>query len=323
MATAIKVIGVGGGGCNVIKSLISPLARVNATQKRLDLLRQYVVCNSDIKSLDSVPGDIMSVQIGEHLTRGFGCGGDVRVGARAAEEGFYLLKRALKDAQVVFIVAGLGGGCGTGAAPIVAQAARAATSAQTLIIGVVSCPFTFEGKKRSQVALGGISKLSPEVDNLIIIEADRTLQYSTRSTTTMNAFRILDEVMAGPITAIAAMLNGEQYDQGGEGQFVDLADIKMAMKKKGEALLAIGKGKSAYEAAQQAIANRLRDISGPAQAILLHATAAPVSDFNDAINLVARQMPESVVFPALDSWEPLGAFPAEVTVTLIATGIQS
>jgi cell division protein FtsZ len=323
MATAIKIIGVGGGGCNVIRSMLQGLDPGHRVPRKYQAGCQYVACNSDIRSLDSVPGDIMSVQIGEHLTRGFGCGGDVRVGARAAEEGVYLLRRVLKDAEVVFVVAGLGGGCGTGAAPKVAEAARMSNPA-ALIIGVVSLPFTFEGKRRDQIAQGGLTQLKGAVDNCIVVEADRILQYSSTSATTMHAMGILNGAVAEPIKAIVSMLNGEQYDQG-EGQFVDLADVKLVMREKGEALLAVGKGKSVYEATQAAIVNRLSESRiRDAQAALFHSTAATIGDFNDAINLVASQMaPEALIFPALDSWEPLGAFPAEVTVTLIATGIRA
>jgi len=251
----IKVIGVGGGGCNAVRRMMKkPTPGV-----------AYIVCNTDIKSLDSCPTDVLSVQIGEHLTRGFGAGG------KAAEEGRFLLKRALKDAELVFITAGMGGGTGTGAAPVVADIAR---ESRALVIGVVTTPFSFEGKRRFQLALSGIRRLRPSVDNLIIIHNDRLLQYCESNSPTQTAFGVADEAISEGILAVSQLVNvpGEIN--------VDLADVKTVMGIPGGALMAIGRSEGgrypAQEAAEQAIANPLLDIDiKGAKGILFNFTGGP------------------------------------------------
>ncbi|MCX5998110.1 MAG: cell division protein FtsZ, partial [Chloroflexi bacterium] len=147
----IRVIGVGGGGCNTVR-------RMMAGQQIPGV--EYVVANTDVKSLDLANG-ALSLQIGEHLTHGFGAGGDARVGRQAAEEGNFLLKRATKDAELIFVTVGMGGGTGTGAAPVVARIAK---DSGALVLAVVTTPFSFEGKKRDEVAIAGIRRLRQEVD---------------------------------------------------------------------------------------------------------------------------------------------------------------
>ena len=307
----LKVIGVGGGGCNAVKRML----------KKPTPGCQYIVCNTDIKSLDSVPGEILSVQIGEHLTRGFGAGGDARVGERAAEEGRFLLKRALKDAELVFITAGMGGGTGTGAAPIVAQIAR---ESHALVVGIVTTPFSFEGKKRFQLALGGIRRLRAEVDNLIIIHNDRLLQYTDAHTPTQHAFGVADEAISEGIMAVSNLVNvpGEIN--------VDLADVKAVMGIPGGALMAIGRAdaKSRYpaqEAAEMAIANPLLDIDVKgAQGVLFNFSGGPdltLGEVNDAANLIAREVdPSALMFFGMSS--PCEEMRNEVKLTLLATGID-
>ncbi len=307
----LKVIGVGGGGCNAVKRMLK-----NPTPGC-----QYIVCNTDIKSLDSVPGEILSVQIGEHLTRGFGAGGDARVGERAAEEGRFLLKRALKDAELVFITAGMGGGTGTGAAPVVAQIAK---ESRALVVGIVTTPFSFEGKKRFQLALGGIRRLRAEVDNLIIIHNDRLLQYTDSHTPTQHAFGVADEAISEGIMAVSNLVNvpGEIN--------VDLADVKAVMGIPGGALMAIGRadGRSRYpaqEAAEMAIENPLLEIEvSGARGVLFNFAGGPdltLGEVNDAANLIAREVdPSALMFFGMSS--PCEEMRNEVKVTLVATGIN-
>jgi cell division protein FtsZ len=282
---------------------------------------QYIVCNTDIKSLDSVPGEILSVQIGEHLTRGFGAGGDARVGERAAEEGRFLLKRALKDAELVFITAGMGGGTGTGAAPIVAQIAK---ESHALVVGIVTTPFSFEGKKRFQLALGGIHRLRAEVDNLIIIHNDRLLQYTDAHTPTQHAFGVADEAISEGIMAVSNLVNvpGEIN--------VDLADVKAVMGIPGGALMAIGRADSksrypAQEAAEMAIANPLLDIEvRGAKGVLFNFSGGPdltLGEVNDAANIIAREVdPSAIMFFGMSS--PCEEMRNSVKLTLLATGID-
>ena len=306
----IKVIGVGGGGCNAVRRMLTkPTSGV-----------EYIVCNTDIKSLDSCPTNVLSVQIGEHLTRGFGAGGDVGVGARAADEGRFLLKRAVKDAELVFITAGMGGGTGTGAAPVVAQIAK---ESRALVIGIVTTPFSFEGKKRFQLALGGIHRLRQEVDNLIVIHNDRLLQFVEQNAPTTHAFAVADEAVSEGILAVSQLVNvpGEIN--------VDLADVKAVMSIPGGALMAIGKGDGcrypAQEAAEQAISNPLLDIDiKGAKGILFNFGGGPdltLGEVNDAANLIAREVhPEAIMFFGMSS--PSEELKNTVKLTLIATGIH-
>ena len=307
----IKVIGVGGGGCNAVRRMLKkPTPGV-----------QYIVCNTDIKSLDSCPTDILSVQIGEHLTRGFGAGGDTRVGEKAAEEGRFLVKRALKDAELVFITAGMGGGTGTGAAPIVAEIAK---ESRALVIGVVTTPFSFEGKRRFSLALTGIRRLRPAVDNLIIIHNDRLLQFVEQNSPTGHAFAVADEAVSEGILAVSQLINvpGEIN--------VDLADVKSVMGIPGGALMAIGRADSqarypAAEAAEQAISNPLLDIDiKGARGILFNFSGGPdltLGEVNDAANLIAREVhPDCTMFFGMSTASE--EMRNQVKLTLVATGIN-
>jgi cell division protein FtsZ len=301
----IKVIGVGGGGCNAVRRMMKkPTPGV-----------AYIVCNTDIKSLDSCPTEVLSVQIGEHLTRGFGAGGDMRVGEKAAEEG-----RFLKDAELVFVTAGMGGGTGTGAAPVVADIAR---ESRALVIGVVTTPFSFEGKRRFQLALTGIRRLRPSVDNLIIIHNDRLLQYCESNSPTQTAFGVADEAIAEGILAVSQLVNvpGEIN--------VDLADVKTVMGIPGGALMAIGRSEGgrypAQEAAEQAIANPLLDIDiKGAKGILFNFTGGPdltLGEVNDAANTIAREVdPSAIMFFGMST--PDEDMRNKVKLTLVATGIN-
>lgn len=305
----IKVIGVGGGGCNAVRRMI----------KKPTPAVEYIVCNTDIKSLESVP-EVLAVQIGERITRGFGAGGDVTIGERSAEEGRYILKRALKDAELVFITVGMGGGTGTGASPIVAQIAK---ESRALVIAVVTTPFSFEGKKRFQLALGGIRRLRTEVDNLIIIHNDRLLQFVDSNAPTTQAFATADEALAEGVLAIAQLVN-----VAGEIN-VDLADVKAVMSIPGGALMAMGKGDHArypaMEAAEQAVSNPLLDINiKGAKGVLFNFSGGPdltLGEVNDAANFIAREIdPNAIIFFGMAA--PSEELRGTVKLTLIATGIH-
>ncbi len=305
----IKVVGVGGGGCNAVRRMI--------THKVPGV--EYVVANTDIKSLDTVPG-ALSVQIGEHLTHGFGAGGDPRVGERAAEEGTMILKKALKDAELVFITAGMGGGTGTGAAPVVAQAAKASGA---LTIAVVTTPFSFEGKKRLELALAGVRRLKPEVDNLIIVHNEHLLQYVEHNASIENAFATADEVITQGILSVSMLVNvpGEIN--------VDLADVKAVMGIPGTALMAIGTGEgqhAAADAAEQAIANPLLNLSMKgAKGVLFNFAGGPdltLGAVNDAANLIAQVAdPNALIFFGMTAPNP--EMEGKIKLTLIATGIKA
>ena len=305
----IKVIGVGGGGCNTVRRMMKhPTPGV-----------EYIVCNTDIKSLQTV-GGALAIQLGEHLTHGLGAGGNTSIGARSAEEGHYVLKKALKDAELVFITAGMGGGTGTGAAPVVAQIAR---EGHALVIAVVTTPFSFEGKRRFDLALGGIKRLRDEVDNLVIVHNDRLLQLTEHTEAAVQAFAMADEVVGEGILSISQLVNvpGEIN--------VDLADVKTVMSISGGALMAMGRGVNtrypAMDAAEQAISNPLLDINVKgAKGVLFNFAGGPeltLGEVNDAANFIAKEVdPGAIIFFGMTA--PNEELHGTVKLTLVATGIR-
>jgi len=305
----INVVGIGGGGCNTVRRLMD--------HGKIPGL-EYIVVNTDIKSLDLV-SEALSLQIGEHLTHGFGAGGDIRIGEQAAEEGHFLLKRALKDAELVFITAGMGGGTGTGAAPVVARIAR---ESGALVLAVVTTPFSFEGGKRYDVALIGIHRLKSEVDNVIVVHNDRLLQFTEHDTPVGKAFAMADEVTSDGILSVSQLVNvpGEIN--------VDLADVKVVLRLPGTALMAIGQGKGqhpAIDAAEQALSNPLIDINMKgAKGLLLNFSGGPdltIGEVNEAATLIARQAdPNATIFFGMSI--PDEELQEKAKVTLIATGIK-
>jgi len=217
---------------------------------------RYVMVNTDIKSLEGVSHDIAeSIWIGQRITRGWGAGGDATLGEKAAVESANELRSALKDAELVFVTSGMGGGTGTGATPYVAHLAK---EMGALVIGVVTTPFSFEGRRRIGQAVAGVARLRPYVDNLIVIHNDRLLKYVNHDAGMIEAFRTADEVVTQGILSLSELVNvpGEIN--------VDFADVRTIMGFPGGALMAIGEGrgkKGAVEAARQAIANPLLNLS--------------------------------------------------------------
>ena len=241
----IKVIGVGGGGCNCVRRMLKH--RVPGVS--------LAMVNTDIKSLEGVDHGVEVFQIGEKVTHGWGAGGDASMGARAAQESSAQIKKGLKDAELVFITTGMGGGTGTGAAPVVANMAK---EMGALVVAVVTTPFSFEGTRRLDQAMAGVAQMRPYVDNLIIIHNDRLLQYVDHDAGMVEAFRTADEVVTQGIMSVSELINvpGEIN--------VDFADVRTVMKNPGGALMAIGTGHGnmgALEAARQAIANPLLNLS--------------------------------------------------------------
>jgi len=305
----IKVVGVGGGGCNAVRRMMA---------RKIPGIG-YIVVNTDIKSLDSI-GDALSVQIGSYLTHGFGAGGDPRVGERAAEDGNIVLKKAVKDAELVFITAGMGGGTGTGAAPVVARLAK---ESRALTIGVVTTPFSFEGKRRLEMAMAGVRRLKTEVDNIIVVHNDRLLHFTDQNAAVREAFATADEVVTEGILSVSQLINvpGEIN--------VDLADVKAVMSIPGTALMAIGIGEgqhAAVDAAQEAIANPLLDISMKgAKGVLFNFAGGPdltLEAVNDSASLVCREAdPKALIFFGMNAASE--ELRGKVRLTLIATGIKS
>ena len=306
----IKVIGVGGGGCNCVKRMLRH--KVPGVS--------FAMVNTDIKSLVMEDQDVDVIQIGEKETRGWGAGGDYKSGARAAEESSSLLRRILADSELVFVTAGMGGGTGTGAAPYVAYLAK---EMGALVVGVVTTPFSFEGRRRLGSALAGVDRLRPYVDNLIMIHNDRLLTYVNHDAPMVEAFRTADEVVTQGIMSVSELINVPQEIN------VDFADVRSIMDNPGGALMAIGKGygnSGPVEAARQAIANPLLNLSiDNAKGVLFMvkggAQALTLGGVNAAGNLIADTVRKDAnIFFGMGIDESMGE---EVRLTLIATGLNA
>jgi cell division protein FtsZ len=304
----IKVVGVGGGGCNCVRRMLQHDVRGV----------QYVMVNTDIKALEGNHPNVDVVQIGARSTRGWGAGGDPRVGERAAEESASDLRNALKNAELVFITAGMGGGTGTGAAPYVAHLAK---EMGALVVAVVTTPFSFEGSRRIGDAIAGVSRLRPYVDNLIVIHNDRLLQYVSHDAEMIDAFRTADSVVTQGILSVSELINvpGEIN--------VDFADVRSIMAHPGGALMAIGQGRGrmgAVEAARQAIANPLLNLSiKGARGVLFSVkggeglTLGAVNASGELIGKSVRK--DAAIFFGMSIDRSLDD---DVKLTLIATGLK-
>jgi len=301
----IKVVGVGGGGCNAVSRMMGE--RVPGVQ--------LVAVNTDGQALAGTEAH-MRIRIGEKLTKGLGVGGDPGKGQRSAEESRDEIFDAIHGAEMVFVTAGMGGGTGTGASPIVAEVAR---ETGALTIGVVTKPFGFEGSKRRQQAEEGINQLRSKVDTLIVIPNDRLLAICDVKTTLDEAFRLADDVLRQGITGISEIITlpGEIN--------LDFADVRKIMSEAGQALLAIGRGSGenrAVEAAKAAISSPLLDVSiNGARGILFNVTGARnlgLHELNMAAQIIAEVVdPEAEIIFGTAIDPNLGD---EVKVTVIATG---
>ena len=304
---SIKVVGCGGGGNNAVNRMVDAGLRGV----------EFISVNTDKQALGQSNAQV-KIQIGEKLTKGLGAGAIPEVGRRAAEESREEIASALKGADLVFITAGMGGGTGTGAAPIVAEIAR---DMGTLTIAVVTKPFNFEGKQRMKNAEAGIDELKQHVDTLVVIPNDRLLQVVNKGTTMLEAFRIADDVLRqgiqgiSDLIAVPAMIN------------LDFADVKTVMESGGMAHMGIGIGSGEnrlVEAAKNAIASPLLEtnIDG-ARAVLINVTGGPdisIVDINEAANLImeAADPDANIIFGAgID--ETMGE---DVRITVIATGFE-
>jgi cell division protein FtsZ len=304
----IKVIGVGGGGSNAINRMIQ------AGVKGVD----FIAVNTDAQAL--VHSDAPTrIRIGDKLTKGLGSGGNPETGRRAADESSEELFEVLKGADMVFITAGMGGGTGTGASPVIAQIAREIGS---LTVGVVTKPFTFEGSRRRVAAEEGIAELKDQVDTLITIPNDRLLQIADKKTTLNEAFRIADDVLRQGIQGISDLITEPGLIN------LDFADVKAIMQVAGSALMAIGRGTGdtrCIDAARQAIESPLLEISiEGAKGVLFNVTGGPdlgMLEVHEAASVIQQAAdPEAnIIFGAVIDPE-MGS---DVKITLIATGFDS
>lgn len=301
----IKVIGVGGGGGNAVSRMIgSDLENVD-----------FLVANTETQALDgtNVP---VRIQIGEKATKGLGAGANPEVGREAAEESREDILKALQGADMVFVTAGMGGGTGTGAAPVVAECAR---EAGALTVGVVTKPFGFEGKKRKEQAERGIEALTGKVDTIITIPNDRLLGIIDRKTSLKDAFLTADEVLRQGIKGISDLITKPGLIN------LDFADVKTIMTNQGEALMGIGVGEGenrAVDAAKQAINSPLLETSiDGAKGILLNITGSEelsLFEINEAAEIISEAAdPEAnIIFGSVID-ENVGD---KVFITVVATG---
>jgi cell division protein FtsZ len=303
----IKVVGVGGGGCNAVERMIKEgLQGVD-----------FVAINTDAQAL-LLSNAVTRVRIGEKLTRGLGSGGNPEQGRKAAEESQDDLYQVLKGADMVFITAGMGGGTGTGACPIIAQIAR---ESGALTIGVVTRPFTFEGSRRIQSAEAGIVKLKEHADTLIVIPNDRLLQIVDKRSNLQDAFRVADDVLRQGVQGISELITVPGLIN------LDFADVRTIMSEGGAALMAVGNGSGedrARLAAEQAISSQLLDITiDGARGILFNVTGGPdmtLFEVNQAAAIIKETAHPDVnlIFGAVID-PNMGD---EIRITVIATGFE-
>ena len=304
----IKVVGVGGGGCNAVTRMFKE--RVQGVE--------YLGVNTDAQALmrSEVP---MRIRMGDKLTRGLGVGGNPEVGRESAEESRDEIYESVKDSDMVFIAAGMGGGTGTGAAPIVAEIAK---EAEALTIAVVTKPFGFEGTKRKKLAEEGIAKLKDKVDTLIVIPNDRLFSVCDETVTMANAFRLADDVLRQGVQSIAELVTvpGEIN--------LDFADIKTVMSNAGPAWMSIGRGSGqnkAVDAAKAAVSSPLLDVSiDGAKGILFNVSGG--SDLSLMEVEAAADVIRSAADPDANIFFGLVTdikMEDEVKITLVATGFPT
>lgn len=307
----IKVIGVGGGGGNAVNRMVESEIR----------LVDFVAVNTDAQDLrrSKAPNRI---QIGETLTKGLGVGGDPAKGAAAALESSDLIKEAVSDADLLFITAGMGGGTGTGAAPVVARIAKE-TNVNALLIGVVTRPFGFEGKARAEQAQAGIHELRAHSDCLLVIPNDRILSEVARDTTSEEAYRRADDVLRQAIQGIADVITCAGAVN------VDFQDVRRIMTKAGEALIGIGRASGPdrhIEAAKEAIHSPMLEsaVIDGAKGILVNFTASRsvmMVEIHDAMEYICKHANPDVFIKYGQAFDDtLGD---ELKITVIATGFTA
>ncbi|MGZ1197408.1 cell division protein FtsZ [Lactobacillus delbrueckii subsp. bulgaricus] len=303
----IKVIGVGGAGGNAVNRMIEDGVQGVS----------FIAANTDVQALNSNNAEV-KIQLGPKLTRGLGAGSHPETGQKAAEESEETIEDALKGADMIFITAGMGGGTGTGAAPVIAQIAR---ETGALTVGVVTRPFSFEGPKRSKNAAEGIDKLKEYVDTLVIVANNRLLEIVDKKTPMMEAFKEADNVLKQGVQGISDLITSTDYVN------LDFADVKTVMENQGAALMGIGRASGenrTVEATKMAISSPLLEVSiDGAKQVLLNITGGPdltLFEAQDASEIVSTAAGEDVNIIFGTAINPnLGD---EVVVTVIATGID-
>ena len=307
-AAVIKVIGVGGGGCNAVNRMIE-----SGLQGA-----QFIAINTDIQALNRCKAETR-IQIGEKLTRGLGAGGNPDIGQRSAEESIDRITEILEGADMVFITAGMGGGTGTGAAPIIAKASK---DMGILTVAVVTKPFSvFEGKKKMKQAELGLEYLKKYVDSLIVVPNDKLLETSSSNTTMVEAFDMADDILRQGVQGITDLISDYALIN------VDFADVKSVMTDRGVAHMGVGHGHGegrALQAVKDATENPLLETSiAGAKAILIYVSGGydmGMLEVNEVASLISEKANEDalIIFgAAVDSNAK-----DEMTITVIATGFE-
>jgi cell division protein FtsZ len=305
--TEIKVVGIGGGGTNTVDRMIE------GGVQGID----FIAINTDAQALERTAAR-KRIQIGDRSTRGLGTGGDMRLGEKAADAARDSLFEVLNGADMVFITAGLGGGTGSGAAPIVAQVAQ---HTGALTVGIVTLPFGFEGQRRRRTALEGLDRLQPALDSVIVISNDKLLQVAPTTSGIAESFRMADETLNQGIHGIADLILTPGLIN------LDFADVNTVMQHSGPALMAMGTAggeNRAVRATERAMTSPLLDWSiNGARGVLLNITGGPdltLYEVNEAANMISNAVASdaniifgAVIHPRLAD---------EVRVTIIATGFE-
>lgn len=303
----IKVIGVGGGGGNAVNQMI------NEKVKGVD----FIVANTDLQALDGSSAKT-KIQLGPKLTRGLGAGSNPEVGAKAAQESESEINKVLEGADMVFVTAGMGGGTGTGAAPVIAKIAK---DSGALTVGVVTRPFSFEGTRRAKLAAQGLANLKKNVDTLIIVANNQLLEMIDKKTPMMEAFKEADDVLRQGVEGISDLITNPGYIN------LDFADIRHTMTNQGSALMGIGSSTGenrAAEATKKAISSPLLEVSiDGAEHVLVNVTGGK------DLSMFEAQEASSVIREAANTNVDItfgmsvdDNLNDEVRVTVIATGID-
>ena len=304
----IKVIGVGGGGCNAVNRMIdSGLAGI-----------EFWTVNTDAQAL-TYSSTTNTMQLGQKLTRGLGAGGNPSIGQKAAEESRDEIFQAVEGSDLVFITAGMGGGTGTGAAPVVAEAAK---EAGALTVGVVTRPFTFEGRRRTSQAESGIAALQASVDTLIIIPNDKLLSVISEQTPVQEAFRVADDILRQGVQGISDIITISGLVN------VDFADVRAVMADAGSALMGIGVGSGKSRAREAAIAAT----SSPLLETSIDGAGGVVFNITGGSDLTLHEVNQAaeIIYEAVDPNANIifGAviddrLQGEIRITVIATGFSA
>ena len=304
----IRVMGIGGGGCNALSSMINQ-GQIQGVD--------FVAVNTDVQAL-LLSQSATKIQIGENLTKGLGSGGDPEIGKQAAEESKEKIKDILEGSDMVFLAAGMGGGTGTGASPIIAQAAK---EAGALTIAVITKPFAFEGTRRMVTAEDGLENLKDKVDTLIVIPNQRILDVVDKKLSLLEAFKVADSVLTQGVQGISDLITMPGLIN------VDFADVRTIMSEAGSALMGIGTGvgeNRAQAAARSAIASPLLEISmDGARGVLFSITGGPditMSDVDEAAKIIASAAdPDAnIIFGATVD----DTMHDQIKITVIATGFD-